>query len=177
MKHCFTCFLSCLCCFLILVCIAFTSVICGGVHTDHTKEAFPVMAQVEEVTQASQPTAPVLTETELQLLYRLISAECAGEPFECRVAVAAVVYNRMRLNRGAGSLTDAIFAPFAFESVAEGEIGCAADATDLSVSRLAAALAAEEDPTGGALRCAHSGSSAAHELEVTYTSGGMVFGR
>ena len=176
MKHRTVHFVSVFFCFLILVSVGVTAVICGENARSVAKDARPAIALVEEVTQPSDLLGPVLTESELQLLSRLISAECAGEPFECRVAVAAVVYNRMCGDPGR-SLADAIFAPNAFESVANGEVGCAVTAADLAVSRLAASLAAEADPTGGALCCAHSGTRAASEIEVTYTAGGMVFGR
>lgn len=177
MKHRIIRFFSGLSCVLIFLCVAVTSAICGGAHADNVENARPAMAKVVDVTPPSEPAAPFLTDAQMRLLCRLISAECVGEPFECRVAVAAVVYNRMRLEPGTGSVTDAIFDPEAFESVARGDVGRDTDASDLAVSRLAASLAAERDPTDGALRCAKTGTPAAADIHVTYTVGGMVFGR
>lgn len=58
----------------------------------------------------------------VDLLARLIRAEAEAEPYEGKVAVAAVLLNRVRDARFPNTLEGVIYEPDAFESVANGRI-------------------------------------------------------
>ena len=89
-----------------------------------------------------------LSEKELELLARVISAEARGESYDGQVAVGAVVLNRMEHPGFPDSLTDVCYQPGAFDGVADGQI----DLPPSESCLLAAADAASgRDPTGGAV--------------------------
>ncbi len=56
------------------------------------------------------------------LLARVINGEAEAEPYVGKVAVAAVILNRVRDSRFPNSLSGVIYQPLAFESVANGQI-------------------------------------------------------
>lgn len=58
----------------------------------------------------------------LNLLAQLVCGEARGEPYEGKVAVAAVMLNRVDDKRFPDTLAGVIYQPLAFESVANGEI-------------------------------------------------------
>ncbi|MEW6446958.1 MAG: spore cortex-lytic enzyme [Bacillota bacterium] len=82
------------------------------------------------------------------LLARVIMGEAADEPFEGKVAVGAVILNRMRNASFPHTIAGVIFQPGAFESVSNGHIW-----RELSTEAIRAAelALAGWDPTGGAL--------------------------
>ncbi|MGO0123438.1 spore cortex-lytic enzyme [Desulfothermobacter acidiphilus] len=82
------------------------------------------------------------------LLARLIMGEAADEPFEGKVAVGAVVLNRMRHPNFPHSIPGVIFQPGAFESVSNGQIWRPLSPEAVRAAELALA---GWDPTGGAL--------------------------
>lgn len=82
------------------------------------------------------------------LLARLVNGEARGEPYVGKVAVAAVVLNRVMNPSFPKSIPGVIYQPGAFESVSNGQIW-----TNLSTESLRAAQDAMAgwDPTGGAV--------------------------
>ncbi|WP_026487048.1 cell wall hydrolase [Caldanaerobius polysaccharolyticus] len=82
------------------------------------------------------------------LLARLVNGEARGEPYIGKVAVAAVVLNRVMNPSFPKSIPAVIYQPGAFESVSNGQIW-----TDISPDSLRAAedAMAGWDPTGGAV--------------------------
>jgi len=82
------------------------------------------------------------------LLARLVHAEAEAEPYSGKVAVAAVILNRLESPRFPNTLAGVIYQPLAFESVANGRIY-----TNPSSEAIKAAGDAINgwDPTGGAL--------------------------
>lgn len=85
---------------------------------------------------------------DLDLLARMISAEAGAEPFLGKVAVAAVLLNRIQNPRFPKTVAGVIYQPHAFESVSNGQINMPASST----SRKAAQAALSGwDPSGGAL--------------------------
>lgn len=58
----------------------------------------------------------------LRLLAQLVCGEARGEPYEGKVAVAAVILNRVDDKRFPNSVPGVVYQPLAFESVANGEI-------------------------------------------------------
>jgi len=96
-----------------------------------------------------QAGAPVATGDELNLLSRLIAAEAGTEPYEGKVAVGAVILNRVRSPLFPSTISGVIYEPWAFESVHNGLIW---QVTDLSSAYRAAADALNGwDPSYGAL--------------------------
>lgn len=82
------------------------------------------------------------------LLARLVHAEAEAEPYSGKVAVAAVILNRIENPKFPNTLAGVIYQPLAFESVANGRIYT----TPSSEAIKAAGDAINGwDPTGGAL--------------------------
>ena len=135
-------------------------------------------SQAEESAGKSEMRA-ALSEAERTLLCRFICAECEGEPFLCRVAAAAVIFNRMDSEYYPSSLADVVFDAGAFSSVSEGTVALEHSDADMRSALRAVRLAQKgEDPTNGALCLGHTGEDFTGPLpsEITLSAGGMVFG-
>jgi N-acetylmuramoyl-L-alanine amidase len=90
----------------------------------------------------------VTNRDEIYLLARVIEGEAANEPFAGKVAVGAVILNRLRSALFPHTLAGVIYQPHAFESVANGQYNRPVSQESLQ----AAALSMSGwDPTGGAL--------------------------
>jgi N-acetylmuramoyl-L-alanine amidase len=89
-----------------------------------------------------------VTSEEVELLARVVQAEAGGEPFEGKVAVAAVILNRVRSSRYPDSVWEVLHQPGQFTPVEQGKLPKKADASCVEAVRRALA---GEDPTGGAL--------------------------
>lgn len=101
-----------------------------------------------EIPDPGSPADHRLTEEEMELLARVISAEARGESYDGQVAVGAVILNRVEHPDFPDSLEDVCYQPGAFDGVADGQIGIEPSESCL----LAAADAASgRDPTGGAV--------------------------
>ncbi|WP_175639177.1 cell wall hydrolase [Metabacillus schmidteae] len=68
-----------------------------------------------------------LTETEIDLLARIVRAEAQTEPFEGKVAVASVVLNRVDSPKFPDTIKDVIYQSGQFQPVSNGEINKPAD--------------------------------------------------
>lgn len=84
----------------------------------------------------------------LYLLARVIEGEAADEPFIGKVAVGAVILNRVRDARFPKTVAGVIFQPWAFESVSNGQMWRPLSGESI---RAAQAALAGWDPTYGAL--------------------------
>ncbi len=85
---------------------------------------------------------------DLQLIARLIHAEARAEPFEGKVAVAAVLLNRVQSPSFPNSISGVIYQPLAFESVANGQFNLPPTNDEVRAARSALN---GWDPTHGAL--------------------------
>lgn len=85
---------------------------------------------------------------ELTMLARIVNGEARGEPYAGKVAVAAVVLNRLQSSQFPNSIAGVIFQPGAFTAVDDGQYWLEPDA-----SAYAAAWEAVQgwDPSNGAL--------------------------
>ena len=93
-------------------------------------------------------SAAAATESEAYLLARLVHGEARGESYTGKVAVAAVVLNRVRSSRFPNTLAGVIYQSGAFDAVKDGQINL----TPNEQSRRAARDALNGwDPTGGCL--------------------------
>lgn len=84
----------------------------------------------------------------LHLLAQLVCGEARGEPYEGKVAVAAVMLNRTLDDRFPNSVAGVVYQTHAFESVANGEIykGTTAECT-----KAAKAALGGDDPSQGSV--------------------------
>ena len=73
----------------------------------------------------------------VQLVARLIHAEARGEPYEGKVAVGAVLLNRVEDPAFPNSLSGVIYQPLAFESVADGQFNLSPGQESLKAARSA----------------------------------------
>jgi len=89
-----------------------------------------------------------LTRAERELLAHLIYAEAAGEPYEGRVAVAAVILNRLAHPQFPNTVEGVVFERGAFQPVANGRLW--RGVSERSYRALDDALRGW-DPSGGAL--------------------------
>ena len=102
-----------------------------------------------ETTQAPSSTSEKaeVSDEEVELLAKIVSAEAKGEPYKGQVAVAAVVLNRVE--RGFGdSIREVIYAKGQFQPVSNGAI----DRKPVASAYAAAEEALNgKDPTHGAV--------------------------
>lgn len=89
-----------------------------------------------------------VSESDLQLLARIISAEARGEPYIGQVAVGAVVLNRVESSSFPDSISGVVYQPGAFTAITDGQIH---EAVTDSARRAAREALNGSDPTGGAL--------------------------
>ena len=93
-----------------------------------------------------QNAAAPATESESYLLARLVHGEARGEPYTGKVAVAAVVLNRVRSAAFPNTISGVIFQAGAFDCVRDGQIWLTPDSESL---RAANDALAGWDPTAG----------------------------
>ncbi|MCI6376298.1 MAG: spore cortex-lytic enzyme [Clostridiales bacterium] len=87
-------------------------------------------------------------ESEAYLLGRLVHGEARGEPYVGKVAVAAVVLNRVKSPSFPNTISGVIYQSGAFDAVLDGQINLTPDADSLRAARDALN---GWDPTGGCL--------------------------
>lgn len=117
------------------------------------KFAKAMLQDTRQETQVSAPpvdkTAPVgYTDSDLELLARVIYAESRGEPYEGQVAVGAVILNRVKSSQFPNTIREVIYAPNQFTSVTDGQINLKPNETAYKAAREALA---GKDPSLGAL--------------------------
>ena len=91
-------------------------------------------------------TTASTSDSEIYALARLVHAEARGEPYLGKVAVAAVVLNRVRSASFPNTISGVIYQAGAFDSVADGQINLPPDNDSLRAARDAMN---GWDPTGG----------------------------
>ena len=89
----------------------------------------------------------VFSETDLDLLARVVRAEAEGEPYDGQVAVAAVILNRVKHPEFPNTIPGVVYEPLAFSVVANGTVNKPSNA---SAVQAAHAALNGWDPTGGA---------------------------
>ncbi|KAB3535305.1 spore cortex-lytic enzyme [Alkaliphilus pronyensis] len=117
-----------------------------GVVGPQTRAALGMSQQ--RVTAAASTGQGVSRSDDINLLARIIHAEAKGEPYEGKVAVGAVILNRVRNPAFPNTMAGVIYQPCAFEPVKNGSINQAADD---EAYRAARDSLNGWDPTGGAI--------------------------
>ena len=92
--------------------------------------------------------AGAYNESEIYTLARLVHAEARGEPYLGKVAVAAVVLNRVRSSSFPNTISGVIYQAGAFDCVADGQINLTPDSDSIRAARDAMN---GWDPTGGCI--------------------------
>ena len=85
---------------------------------------------------------------DLYLLAKLVHGESRGEPYKGKVAVAAVVLNRVKSSSFPNSISGVIYQKGAFSAVSDGQINLSPDNESIKAARDAMN---GWDPTGGAI--------------------------
>ena len=88
------------------------------------------------------------SESDVQLLARIISAEARGEPYQGQVAVGAVIMNRISHPSFPNTLSGVIYQPGAFSCLYDGGVNAAVADSAYQAAREAIN---GSDPTGGAI--------------------------
>ena len=105
-------------------------------------------AEALGIPWAGSVSAAGYNESESYLLGRLVHGEARGEPYIGKVAVAAVVLNRVRSPLFPNTIAGVIYQAGAFDAVADGQINLTPDEDSLRAARDALA---GWDPSGGCL--------------------------
>lgn len=92
--------------------------------------------------------ASTQADSDTYLLARIVHGEARGEPYMGKVAVAAVVLNRVKSPSFPNTIAGVIYQTGAFDAVADGQVNLTPDADSLRAARDALN---GWDPTGGAL--------------------------
>lgn len=121
-----------------------------GVVGSRTRAALglPTARRAGTTTAASGVSRGITNNDNVSLLARVIEGEAANEPYTGKVAVGAVVINRLQSGAFPNSLAGVIYQPHAFESVTNGQYTRAVTGESL---RAAQEAINGWDPTGGAL--------------------------
>lgn len=112
---------------------------------------------------------------DVALLARLIHGEARGESYTGKVAVAAVVLNRIKSSSFPNTISGVIYQPYAFTAVSDGQINCTPDSTAYSAAKDAIN---GWDPTGGAIYYYNPSTATSawiYSRKVTTTIGNHVF--
>lgn len=115
------------------------------------------------------------SESEIYLLARLVHGEARGEPYIGKVAVAAVVLNRVKSAAFPNTISGVIYQPGAFDCVADGQINLTPDSDSIRAARDAMN---GWDPSGGCIyyyNPATATSSWIWSREVRLTIGAHAF--
>lgn len=110
--------------------------------------AVSVVAAVPATALAYSPWDTSYTHDELMLMARVIYGEAAGEPYIGKVAVGAVVLNRVRSPLFPDTIAEVIYEPWQFSCVGNWMFNSYPDQDSI---RAAKDALAGWDPTGGAL--------------------------
>ena len=99
-------------------------------------------------TPAAAPAAGGITNADIHLMARAIYAEARGEPHVGKVAVGAVILNRLRSPDFPNTIAGVIYQPRAFTAVADGQINLSPDS---EAQRAAQDALNGWDPSHGAI--------------------------
>ncbi|RCX18790.1 N-acetylmuramoyl-L-alanine amidase [Anaerobacterium chartisolvens] len=86
-------------------------------------------------TGEAESSAANWKSSDVKLLAHLIHGEARGEPYTGKVAVAAVVMNRIRDSRFPKTISGVIYQPGAFDAVADGQINLEPDDSSRKAAR------------------------------------------
>ena len=121
----------------------------GSAASQHSAAASGSVASQDSAALPPQEAKPLkVSKDDFDLLARVIYAEARGEDFEGKVAVGAVVLNRLMDPHFPKTIRDIIYQPGQFTAVSDRQIQLYPDA---EAYQAAEAALSGVDPTGGAL--------------------------
>ena len=135
----------------------------------------PATAAALGISLGGSAEAASYHESEIYVLAQLVHAEARGEPYLGKVAVAAVVLNRVRSASFPNTISGVIYQAGAFDCVTDGQINLTPDNDSLRAARDAMN---GWDPTGGCVyyyNPAKSTSAWIWSREVRLTIGAHAF--
>jgi hypothetical protein len=112
------------------------------------REPPPSPGTQEEKPEKLEMWRQKFTESDLDLLARVVRAEAQGEPYDGQVAVAAVILNRVNHPEFPNTIPGVVYEPLAFSVVANGEVNKPPDESAIQAAHCALNGL---DPSGGAL--------------------------
>ena len=118
----------------------------NGLRSDGVVGPATAAALGISLSGGSAGQAAAYHESEIYTLARLVHGEARGEPYVGKVAVAAVVLNRVRSSAFPNTISGVIYQAGAFDCVADGQINLAPGSDSLRAARDAMN---GWDPTGG----------------------------
>ena len=119
-----------------------------GMYDTAAEEMGKVFVTTELSGGGTSSKGSSYTSSDTQLLARLIHAEARGETYSGKVAVGAVVLNRVKSPSFPNTISGVIYQPYAFTCVADGQINLTPDADSIRAARDAMN---GWDPTGGCI--------------------------
>lgn len=120
-----------------------------GTVDDQTKTALGFdIGAASAISSTYNASTSTTTNDDVYLLAMLISGEARGEPYVGKVAVGAVVMNRIRSPKFPHTIAGVIFQPGAFSAVDDGQMWVPPTSDCIKAAQDAIA---GWDPTGGAL--------------------------
>ena len=136
------------------------------------KAAAEAAAKAKEEAKASQSSSAGIAQStaitssvdDVTLLAAIIQCEAGGEPYDCQLAVGAVVVNRVKSGTFPGSVSGVIYQSGQFTPVASGKLArVLANGPSSTCVNAASAALSGQDNTGGAhyfktLSSGHSGT-------------------
>ncbi|MFP7296655.1 cell wall hydrolase [Neobacillus niacini] len=137
--------------------------------------------KINTPANSSRPIEPIkekpmrssLSDSEIDLLARLVRAEAQTEPLEGKIAVACVVLNRVESPQFPDSIKEVIYAPGQFQPVKNGQINKPAD--EESIKAVKAALTDQRQLAPGALFFYNPAIAASRWLDTRATT--LVIGQ
>lgn len=120
-------------------------------------------------------TSSTYTNSDINLLARLIYGEARGESYTGQVAVGAVVLNRVKSSSFPNTISGVIYQPYAFTAVSDGQVNLTPNATAIKAAKEAMN---GWDPTGGAIYYYNPSTATSawiYSRETTITIGNHVF--
>ncbi len=116
-----------------------------GIMGNATKRALGMRITA---ASAASPSRGVSNRDDYMVLARLIHGEARGEPYVGKVAVGAVILNRVKSSKFPNSISGVIYQPGAFTAVADGQMWLEPDSDSIRAARDALS---GWDPSGGAI--------------------------
>ena len=78
---------------------------------------------------SSSSSSASVSNSDFELLARIISAEARGEPYTGQVAVGAVILNRVKSSKFPNTISGVVYQSGAFDAVADGQVNLNPDST------------------------------------------------
>ena len=109
--------------------------VADGIIGDKTLKAMGISSSMLSSGSGSSTSGGKYSNSDVQLLARLIYAEARGEPYKGQVAVGAVVLNRVKSSSFPNTISAVIYQPYAFTCVNDGQINLSPNSTAVNAAK------------------------------------------